>query len=77
MGRQITSPGILQPGPDHATRRPADLRADRIAITLGPLQFQSDPMISRPRVVPQQNRRPAIISNQHIHSAVVIEIAQS
>ncbi len=53
-----------------------DARADRAAIAFGSYQFEKDTMVGILSVVEKQGRRRSHIEYDHIHVAVIVDVAE-
>src|SRR5262249_23471119 len=75
MGGKIAATVVLQPGFLDAPHRPCEAGTDAVAIASNTLEFDSEPMIFLPSVIPQQQRSIAVDSDEHVDSPVIVEIA--
>ena len=60
MGGEIAAAVVLQPGFLDAPNRPGEVGADGVAVAMNALEFDSEPMIRLPSVIPQQQRSVAV-----------------
>src|SRR5262245_5261857 len=73
--RQIAAAAGLQPRTLHAARRPRYDRAYRAWIAFRRDELKSEPVVSVPALVAQQDRRVAVVDDQYVKVAVVIDVA--
>jgi hypothetical protein len=74
--REIAATAVFQTRANRAAGGPADLRADRVTIATDTLQLQTDPTVSGIGDVAQQQRPPAVIADEDINQAVVVEVSR-
>src|ERR1700676_1826510 len=68
--RKVAAAAVLQARVLSAAGGPSDLRANGVAVALGPYKFNAEPVVPRPGVVSQQHRSTAVVADQNIDAPI-------
>lgn len=68
-------PIVLQFGSLDASNRPREAGTHGVAVAMDALEFQADPVVPHPSIIPQQQSSFAVVSHLHVDVPIIVEVA--